>query len=130
MSGVPNRQRIERMARGMAAGLCPKHAGVAAGFSPNSRSWIYRIAREPAFRARVESLIRERQWNDPNDLRWVIDRMEACAEAGRGLGGVAGLALAERCLAHAAALKRRLPPPLAPGELSEAEWRRAHGPRS
>ncbi len=128
--GVLDRRRVERMAQGVADGLCLKHAGVAAGYSRHSTSCIYKVGRDPAFRERVEALVRQRQWSDPGDLGPLIALMVGFAEAARGLGNGAGMAAAHRLLAEAARLKRRLPPPPAPGELSEADWRRAYGPGS
>ena len=127
--GVPNRPRIERMAQGVAAGLNLRAAAIAAGWSGKSTKSFYKVGRDPAFRERVASLIRQRCWRDPEDLGPVIVMMVDCAEAAKQLGTGTGMAAAHRLLAEAARLKRGLPPP-SPGEASEADWRRAHGPRS
>jgi hypothetical protein len=118
------------MAQGVADGLCFKHAGVAAGYSRHSTSCIYKVAREPAFRARVETLIRQRQWGGSSDLAPVIEMMVDCAQSARGLGNGVGMTAAHRLLAEAARLKQLLPRPLAPGELSEDEWLRTYGSKS
>jgi hypothetical protein len=118
------------MAQGVADGLCLKQAGIAAGYSRNSTSCIYKVARDPAFRARVETLIRQRQWGASDGLAPMIELMVDCAQSARELGNGAGMTAAHRLLAEAARLKQLLPPPLAPGELSDEDWRRAYGPRS
>jgi len=128
--GIPDRRRIERMAQGMADGLCIKDAAVAAGYSGRSKSYYYVVAKDPAFRARVETLTRQRPWRDPTDLGPLIEKMVEWAEAARNLNNGAGMAAAHRLLAEAARLKLSQPPPPEPGELSDAEWRRAYGPRS
>jgi hypothetical protein len=128
--GVPDRRRIERMAQGVADGLCLREAGAAAGYSRKSTSCIYRIGRDPAFKARVEALIRQRQCAGSSDMAPVIVLMMDCIEDSRKLGNATGMTAAHRFLADLARLKLGQPPALAPGELSEAEWRRAHGPKS
>ncbi|HEY2480804.1 MAG TPA: hypothetical protein VGI30_01240 [Caulobacteraceae bacterium] len=128
--GVPDKQRIERMAQGVADGLCYLHAGVAAGYGRNSTSCIYKAARDPAFLARVETLVRQRQLGGSSDVAPVIVLMFDCAEDSRRLRTGVGMTAAHRFLADAARLKQGLPPRLAPGELTEAEWRRTHGPKS
>jgi hypothetical protein len=120
----PDPARCEKFAQGVADGLCLRHAATAAGYSHHS-TCIYKAARGPAFRARVEALVRERQWGRTNELGSIIARIVDCADKALAQGAVLA---ARQCLADAAKLKASLPRPLAPGEESESQWTSAHGP--
>ena len=118
--------RQERYALGVAEGLCLRHAATAAGYSRHSNC-VYKIARDPAFRARVEALTRQREWGRSNELGAIIALLMDCADKALAQGAVQAARLA---LAEAAKFKAQLPRPLAPGEPTDEEWRRTWGPAS
>jgi hypothetical protein len=128
--GKVDQRRVMRMAQGMAEGLTPKAAAVAAGYSPRTNSYRT-IVEDENFKSQVEAArLRHRRGGSP-DLGPVIDDLMEYAEKAAGLGTGAGMMAAAKLLAEAARLKSQMqytdnlepPPPILPRD----EWMRLYG---
>lgn len=126
MSSRPDPVRQERFALGVAEGLSLRQAAIAAGYSRHT-NYVYKTARDPAFQTRVAAIALQRQWGRSNELGAIIAGLMDCADKALAQGAVQTARLA---LAEAAKFKAQLPRPLAPGELTDEEWRRTYGPAS
>jgi hypothetical protein len=137
MADKGQRERREKMAQGVAAGLSPREAATAAGYAPGSRAYE-KVRRSGAFLDRVTRLRLGR--GGKGELAPAIDRlMEGAAVAlGAAHPSAARLAAAGALMAEAARLQRhgpgaarrgRLSDPVAE-EMSADEWAATYGPAS
>lgn len=123
-------KRQESLAKGVAAGLTLRDAGLAAGYSGKS-DYIYDVAKKEDYIKRVSVLRKDRAWGGSADLAPAIDMLMGAAEKILGNNDLTPAACdaAQRLIAEAARLKQKLPK-RASGDLSLEEWVTRFGPKS
>jgi hypothetical protein len=110
-----------------------KDAGIAAGYSPRSKSMYKRFHSKP-FQERLKRHQRALAFSDTSDLVPIIDRLVKAADTAVTLKSAAGMKATCNLLAEAARLKRLLPldaPAHGPRyEMTREEWLATFAPRA